>query len=85
MLKVIFEVNLKLFEQDNNNKKLVFLLRDYDDRTNFDVVKDMLHKDILKIWGEIYKPDKFKESKPEDFFYFEYHALPHKIFQEEKF
>jgi len=31
LLKVIFEVNLKLFDQ-HSSKKLVFVLRDYDSR-----------------------------------------------------
>ena len=36
LLKVIFEVNLKLFDQ-KSSKKLLFVLRDFDDRgNNFD-------------------------------------------------
>lgn len=33
LLKVIFEVNLKLFDQ-KSSKKLLFVLRDFDDRGN---------------------------------------------------
>ena len=34
LLKVIFEVNLKLFDQ-SSSKKLLFVLRDYDNRIEF--------------------------------------------------
>jgi hypothetical protein len=36
LLKVIFEVNLKLFYQAHSAKKLLFVLRDYDNRIPFD-------------------------------------------------
>jgi hypothetical protein len=38
-----------------------------------------------KIWAEIYKPEKFANSKPSDFFQFEYCMMPHKMYQEEQF
>ncbi len=78
LLKVIFEVNLKLFDQ-KSSKKLLFVLRDFVDKgNNFDKIKEILEKDLDKIWAEIYKPDKFANSKPTDFFKFEYCMLPHK-------
>jgi hypothetical protein len=68
LLKVIFEVNLKLFDQ-KSSKKLLFVLRDFDDRgNNFERIKGILESDLDKIWAEIYKPDKFLKSKPSDFF-----------------
>jgi protein SEY1 len=85
LLKVIFEVNLKLFDQ-KSSKKLLFVLRDFDDRAgNFDRIRKILEGDVDKIWSEIYKPEKFENSKCTDFFNFEYSMLPHKIYQEEKF
>lgn len=85
LLKVIFEVNLKLFGQ-SSAKKLVFVLRDFDDRgNNFERIKGILNTDISNIWNEIYKPDQFKGMSAHDFFRFEYAMLPHKIFEEEKF
>jgi hypothetical protein len=57
LLKVIFEVNLKLFDQ-SSSKKLLFILRDFDDRgNNGDKIKRALLSDVKKIWQEIYKPD----------------------------
>ena len=68
LLKVIFEVNLKLFDQ-HNSKKLLFVLRDFDDRgNNFDRIKGILESDLKKIWSEIYKPEKYANSQPTDFF-----------------
>ena len=56
LLKVIFEVNLKLFDQ-HSSKKLVFVLRDYDSRIGQDKIQTMLDNDIRTIWSEILKPD----------------------------
>lgn len=68
LLKVIFEVNLKLFDQ-KSNKKLLFVLRDFDDRgNNFQKIQGILEADLNRIWSEIYKPEKFANSKPQDFF-----------------
>jgi hypothetical protein len=44
---------------------------------------DIIHGDVIKIWSEIYKPEEFKESSPNDFFEFEFALIPHKIYQEE--
>ena len=64
LLKVIFEVNLKLFDQ-KSSKKLLFVLRDFDDdANNFEGIRGILEGDLLKIWAEIYKPDKYANSTP---------------------
>ena len=84
LLKVIFEVNLKLFDQ-HSSKKLLFVLRDYDMRIKFDTIKEMIDKDLNQIWSEIYKPDRYADSSPADFFQFEFAMMPHKIFQPDDF
>lgn len=63
----------------------MFVLRDYDHRIEFQKIKNMLDADLKRIWSEIYKPDKYAESKPEDFFEFEFAMMPHKIFEEANF
>lgn len=81
LLKVIFEVNLKLFDQQSS-KKLLFVLRDFDDSgNNFESIKAILEGDLARIWSEIYKPEKYANSKPSDFFDFEYSMMPHRNFQ----
>ena len=84
LLKVIFEVNLKLFDQQAS-KKLLFVLRDYDKRVPFQQIKTMIDRDITQIWSEIYKPENLANSKPEDFFAFEFITMPHKIFEPDAF
>ena len=85
LLRVIFEVNLKLFGQ-SSAKKLLFVLRDFDDRgNNFEKYKNIIDTDVNTIWNEIYKPEQYKGSRAQDFFDFEYIMLPHKVFQEEQF
>lgn len=84
LLKVIFEVNLKLFDQ-HSSKKLLFVLRDFDSRIAFDTIKQMIDKDLKQIWSEIYKPEKYANSQHSDFFSFEFAMMPHKIFQPDDF
>ena len=61
LLKVIFEVNLKLFDQ-HSSKKLLFVLRDYDNRVPFEQIKAMIDQDLRQIWSEIYKPEQYANS-----------------------
>jgi protein SEY1 len=85
LLEVIFECNLKLFGQASA-KKLMFVLRDFDDRgNNFERIMQTIKTDISNIWAKIYKPDNFKDKPVEDFFDFEYSMLPHKVYQEDLF
>ena len=85
LLKVIFECNLKLFGQQSS-KKLLFVIRDFNDKgSNLISTKQQIGEDINKLWGEIYKPDKYKDSKAEDFFEFDFVFMPHKVYQEELF
>ena len=55
------------------------MLRDFDARGNNAArIQGILESDLNRIWSEIYKPEKFANSKPSDFFQFEYCMLPHK-------
>lgn len=64
LLKVIFEVNLKIFGQQSK-KKLLFVIRDFNDvGTNKEKCMDIIYKDVMKIWSEIYKPEKFQTAIP---------------------
>ena len=85
---MIFEVNLKLFrhqqvnqESGSSKKLLLFVLRDFDDRTNNEeVIRQIIEADIDSIWGEIYKPEDSQQVKSSDYFDFDFKFLPHKIF-----
>lgn len=86
LLKVIFEVNLKLFAQNQSQKKLLFVLRDFNPHeNNQESIIALLEGNVNKIWSEIYKDEKFKNSSPHDFFEFEFCMLPHKIYQPKEF
>lgn len=64
----------------------MFVLRDFDDKgSNRDKYMEIIHTDIMKIWSEIYKPEEFKNSKPSEFFEFEFAMIPHKVYQEDSF
>ena len=85
VLKIVFEMNLKLFQQ-NYSKKILILLRDFDpSRNKKDKIESMILQDIHNIWDEIKIPDKYKGKKPEDFFTFEFITLPNKIYVPDKF
>ena len=68
-----------------SSKKLLFLLRDFDKKQNFERIRGTLEADLNRIWSEIYKPDKYIDTKPSDFFQFEYCCMPHKNYQEDEF
>lgn len=83
LLEVIFECNLKLFGQQSA-KKLLFVLRDFNDvGNNYSNFMNQISVDIDTIWGKIYKPDKYKDKRAQDFFDIEFCMLPHKVFQED--
>ena len=78
-------MNLKLFQQDCA-KKLLILLRDFDPkRDKKDKIETMILSDLHKIWEEIKKPEKFKNSTPDQFFSFEFITLPHKMYLPQQF
>ena len=85
LLKIIFEVNLKLFEQ-KSSKRLLFVLRDFNQQPGLEAkLKGQLEKDMHQIWSQIFKPEQYKDSVVTDFFKFEYALLPHKIWAEPQF
>ena len=85
VLKIVFEMNLKLFQQESA-KKIVIVFRDFDENTEDKKrLSDCILDDIRKIWTEIKKPEKFKDCPPEQFFTFDFLTLPHKFYFEDKF
>jgi hypothetical protein len=85
VLKIVFEMNLKLFQQECE-KKLIIVLRDFNPKQhNFDKIRNMIKNDITNIWKEIRKPDSLATSSPEKFFQIEFIPLPHKIYFEDEF
>ncbi len=78
-------MNLKLFQQECS-KRILIVLRDFDSKRNQrSKIENLILQDINKIWGEIKKPEKYKDSQPSNFFEFEFITLPHKKYFEAEF
>jgi len=85
IIKVIFELNIKLFRTDIP-KVLLFCIRDFDNQSeNFENITNTLSRDVKKLWDEINKPAEFLNSSPTDYFHIGYYPLSHYKFQREKF
>ena len=85
VLKIVFEMNLKLFEQ-KTAKKIIIFLRDFDPtRKRKDKIEGLILEDIHKIWKDIKIPEKYAGKGPENFFSFEFITLPHLIYREKDF
>jgi hypothetical protein len=85
VLKIVFEMNLKLFQQECSKKILIFL-RDFDkNRNQKSKIQDLILNDVRNIWNDIKKPERFKNSEPSQFFKFEFICLPHKKYMEKEF
>ncbi len=84
MLRVIFEVNLRLFGK-KPKKKVLFVLRDFSERlNNGERIKQRITNDISEIWKKIHKPEALINTVAENFFDFEF-ALLSNILLEQKF
>ena len=85
ILKVVFEQNLKLFQQESE-KKIIIVLRDFDPNVDdISKLKETIMNDMRQIWEEIPKPEAFKNKPCSQYFRFEFLTLAHKFYQEEKF
>ena len=84
IIKIIFEINLRYFNQESV-KHLLFVIRDWDDRQNFDAIKKIISDDIVKLWHEIKKPKQFENVKPEEFFELQFFQVHNFIYEKSKF
>ena len=85
ILKVVFEQNLKLFQQESE-KKIIIVLRDFDPNVDdISKLKENIMNDMRQIWEEIPKPEAFKNKPCSQYFKFEFLTLAHKFYQEKKF
>ena len=74
LLKVVFQVNLRLFTPRKTT--LLFVIRDKS-RTPEDRLLETLREDLRRIWDGITKPERHESSSFEDFFRLEFVALSH--------
>lgn len=73
ILKLIFELNLRFFKTESQ-KKIVFVIRDFNERENIEYLKKVLITDIDKLWGEVPKSDEHRNLLSSDVF--EVHVIP---------
>jgi len=76
---------LTLFSSTTHRSLLFFVIRDHIGHTPLQNLSNTLMQDLNRIWSSLSKPPGLEESKINDFFDFEFVALPHKILQPEKF
>ncbi|TPX20499.1 Dynamin-like GTPase that mediates homotypic ER fusion [Coccidioides immitis] len=88
LLKTVFEVNMQLFLKDKKSTPrslLFFVIRDFLGTTPLQNLQNTLMQDLQRIWTSLSKPPGLENSTIEDYFDFEFAALPHKNFQTDKF
>ncbi|KAI1961168.1 Dynamin-like GTPase that mediates homotypic ER fusion [Ophidiomyces ophidiicola] len=88
LLKTVFEVNMQLFLKDRKSTPrslLFFVIRDFLGTTPLQNLQNTLMQDLQRIWASLSKPPGLEHSTIDDYFDFEFAALPHKNFQPEKF
>ena len=84
ILKIIFELNLRFFKSENP-KKIIFVIRDFNDRENLEFIKGLLEKDIEKLWSEVPKPDKYKDTLSKEVFELEVFPIHHFLYEKQLF
>ncbi|CCE72962.1 Piso0_000569 [Millerozyma farinosa CBS 7064] len=90
LLKTVFEVNLSLFgkaklESNDHKVLLLFIIRDHVGVTPLANLADTLTQDMNKLWESLNKAPELSHLRFEDFFDLGFHALGHKVLQEDKF
>eukprot|EP00177_Eucheuma_denticulatum_P006068 GFKZ01011066.1.p1 GENE.GFKZ01011066.1~~GFKZ01011066.1.p1 ORF type:complete len:570 (-),score=100.38 GFKZ01011066.1:1574-3172(-) len=74
LLRTVFVENAKIFEGEEMIKTLlVFVIRDHDDDSSLESLKELLVADIQTIWDQV----DVNGAKLDDLFGFEFVSLPH--------
>ncbi|KAM3131180.1 hypothetical protein pb186bvf_016760 [Paramecium bursaria] len=67
IIKIIMQMNLKLFQQDTV-KHIIFVIRDWEEEANYDDAKNRLYQYLINIWNDIPKPENFANAQFDDLF-----------------
>ena len=84
ILKLVFELNLRFFKSESP-KKLVFVVRDYNDRENFEYIRAILKNDVERLWAEVPKPEQYKNLESKEVFEVEVFPIHHYIYMKTTF
>jgi Root hair defective 3 GTP-binding protein (RHD3) len=74
-----------LISRTKERALLMFVLRDHIGTTPLSNLSETLKKDLANIWSSLSKPPGLENCAIEDYFDFQFTALPHKILMPEKF
>ena len=74
-----------LISRTKERALLMFVLRDHIGTTPLSNLSETLKKDLANIWASLSKPPGLENCAIEDYFDFQFTALPHKILMPEKF
>lgn len=87
LLKTVFEVNLSLFGNSHQKKKvlLLFVIRDHVGVTPIQSLSESLISELESVWKGLNKPIGSEDVDLHDFFDLKFVGLGHKILQNEKF
>eukprot|EP01128_Nolandella_sp_AFSM9_P003732 TRINITY_DN162_c9_g1_i1.p1 TRINITY_DN162_c9_g1~~TRINITY_DN162_c9_g1_i1.p1 ORF type:complete len:782 (+),score=223.82 TRINITY_DN162_c9_g1_i1:237-2348(+) len=84
LLKIVFEMNLRLFASGGASKTLLFFIfRDHNPVTPLTKISKVIADDMAKLWKDMPKPDQYSNSSVSDFFDFRFTSLPHKILEDQ--
>lgn len=87
LLKTVFEVNLSLFGNSHQKKKvlLLFVIRDHVGVTPIESLSESLISELESVWKDLNKPVGSENVDLYDFFDLKFVGLGHKVLQNEKF
>jgi len=84
ILKLVFELNLRFFKTESA-KKIVFCIRDFNDRENIEYISKILVADVERLWNEIPKPDQYRNISSKEVFEVEVFPIHNYIYEKPVF
>lgn len=84
IIKIIFEINLRFFNQEST-KQLLFIIRDFSPEDNLQRVQKIMTEDVQRIWDEIKKPKQFEGVPASQFFELKFFTTSHYEYKKEEF
>ena len=84
IIKIIFEINLRFFNQESA-KHLLFVIRDFKDNENLEYIKKIITEDVTRLWLEIKKPKQFEQARAEEFFHLHFFPVHNFVYERARF
>jgi hypothetical protein len=84
IIKIIFEINLRFFNQESS-KHLLFVIRDFKENENLGYITKIITEDVTRLWHEIKKPKQFEQARPEEFFTLHFFPVHNFVYEKPRF